>query len=341
MANEEERLQHIDQAKVLLQKLSEIDTSSLARIEDLSQNINFSKAVPYFESMLDVIRQLADRDISRLSTSRLKGIINACKNIEGKIEEVRNFDLNQNTPADVCNNIIDSIINSYDNVVDPFIVPLAFTATQATDYAKLEREAKGYFSNLKDEYDNMMEYISSSKNDIDKALSAIKDQAAQSGVSTNAHIFSQDAVEQRKQAKKWLISTIVISTITFLVGIFFLIMTFVYRPDTVAGVIQYVVSKLIILSALSFGIFWCSRNFKSYKHNEVLSTHRANALKSFRAFVEGSFDERVKDAILLQAAQAAFAVRSTGYDSQENETQSINPIIEVFGKAMTKSQGND
>lgn len=340
MSNEEERTQKISQAQEALQNLSQTDTSTLPRTDELSRDINFSEAVPYFEIMLDAIRQLADRDISRLSTPHLNQIIKACKTVDDRINEVKNFNLNQNTPADVCNNIKKSIKDSYDNVIEPLIIPLAFTATQSTDYAKLEREAKGHASKMKEEYDKLIEYIASTKQEIDKALSAIKDQAAQSGVSTNAHIFFQDAVDQRNQAKKWLISTIIISSATFLVGAFFLFMTFYYRPDTIAGVIQYVVSKLIILSALSFGIYWCSRNFKSYKHNETLSMHRANALKSFRAFVEGSFDERVKDAILLHAAQAAFAVRSTGYDSQENETQSINPIVEVLGRSLHSTQSD-
>ncbi len=104
-----------------------------------------------------------------------------------------------------------------------------------------------------------------------------------------------------------------------------------------AAAIQYVVSKLILLSTLSFGIFWSARNYKSSKHNETLNKHRANALMTFRAFVEGSGDQQIKEAILLQAAQAAFVNRQTGYDGQEKESQTINPVVEILRKTITKS----
>ena len=58
---------------------------------------------------------------------------------------------------------------------------------------------------------------------------------------------------------------------------------------------------------------------------------------TFRAFVEGTSDDRVKDAILLQSAQAAFTPRPTGFDSPEKELPTVNPIVEVLGKTITKT----
>jgi len=48
----------------------------------------------------------------------------------------------------------------------------------------------------------------------------------------------------------------------------------------------------------------------------------------------------IKDAILLHAAQAAFVNRPTGYESQEREAQSINPVVEILGKSLIKSGSN-
>jgi hypothetical protein len=48
-----------------------IDADSLARKSELSPTINFTAAVPHFEEMFDIVRQLNDRDISRLSTQQL------------------------------------------------------------------------------------------------------------------------------------------------------------------------------------------------------------------------------------------------------------------------------
>ncbi len=338
MADFEARNEKLELARQALQELSETDASALDRTKDLSHNINFADAVPHFEDMLEVIRQLADRDISRLPTQLLQPIISSCERLSNLITEVREFNLNVNTPADVCQGIIQKVRNAYDDVINPFITPLSFTATQATDYAKIEREAKGYLSTMTEERDKLLKYVEGVQVEGDKALAAVKEQAAEAGVSTNAQIFMRDAEEHGKQSFKWLKATIGLSVITLLAAIAFLYVAFVYKPVDVARVVQYVVSKIIVLSTLTFGMFWCNRNYRAHKHNQTLSQHRANALKTFKAFVEGTSDDKVTDAILLQAAQAAFTPRPTGYDATEKEMQTVNPVVEILGSTLTKSQ---
>ena len=67
-----------------------------------------------------------------------------------------------------------------------------------------------------------------------------------------------------------------------------------------------------------------------------MNKHRANALMTFLAFVEGTSDERVKDVILLQAAQVAFSGRKTGFESSKKDPQNINPVVEILGKTLAK-----
>lgn len=337
MATPEQRIEKIAEAKKLLQELAEQKATSLAKMEELSRDINFSEAVPFFEEMLDIVKQLNQRSIDRLGFAQINQIISTCTNLKNLIKKVNDFTLNQNTPADVCKGIIQEVKNAYDTIMEPLIIPLAFTATQATDYAKIEREAKGYHATMREEADSFKKMLDSYKVEAETALQAVKAQAAEAGVATNAQIFLEDSGNHAKIAKKWLTATICTSTITLVVAIIFVIISFKYQPGTTAAAIQYVVSKLILLSTLSFGIFWCARNYKSSKHNETLNKHRANALMTFRAFVEGSGNPQVKEAILLQAAQAAFVNRPTGYEGQEKEAQTINPVVEILGKSVVKS----
>ncbi len=252
------------------------------------------------------------------------------------MEKVNGFTLNQNTPGDVCNKIVNEIKSAYDTIMEPMLLPLAFTGTQATDYAKIEREAKGYHATMKAESEKLVEFISQARREAEAALTAVKEQAAEAGVSTNADIFLKDSEAHSKQAGKWMTATIWISAITLVIAAGAFIVSFLYHPPSVATAVQYVVSKLILFSVLSFGVFWCVRNYKSQKHNEILNRHRANALRTFRAFVEGTADDRVKDAILLHAAQAAFRSRPTGFDSPESDSAVVNPIVDVIGRNLSK-----
>src|SRR5690606_32274188 len=151
---------------------------------DLSPDINFKEAVPHFEEMLDLCKQLSQRDLSRLTHQQLTGISGACERLEKLIKQVKEFTLNQNTPGDVCRNIIQSVSNAYDDVMNPLLLPLSFTATQATDYAKIEREAKGYHATMKAEAEKLTEFISNARREAEAALAAVKEQAAEAGVST-------------------------------------------------------------------------------------------------------------------------------------------------------------
>ena len=337
MATPEAREETIAEAKKIIEELTDKKATSLARTEELSRDINFSEAVPSFEAMLDIVKQLNQRSIERLGIAQITQIISACTSLKNLIQKVNDFALNQNTPADVCKAIIQEVKNSYDPIMEPLTLPLAYTATQSTDYAKIEREAKGYHATMREEAEAFRRSLETYKKDAEKALQAVKAQAAEAGVATNAQIFLKDSENHGTTGGKWLVATIIVSIITLLVAVMFFLLSFDYKPESTAIAIQYVVSKLILLSVLSFGVFWCSRNYRSSKHNETLNKHRANALMTFRAFVEGSGDQQIKEAILLQAAQAAFVNRSTGYEAQEKEMQTINPVVEILGKSVPKT----
>lgn len=337
MATLEQRREALKIVTDQIADLAPIDPKVLARTSDLSPDINFKEAVPFFEEMLDLCKQLSQRDLSRLTVSQLNAITGACTKLSSLIMQVKDFTLNQNTPGDVCKRIIIAVDNAYDEVMNPLLLPLAFTATQATDYAKIEREAKGYHATMKAEAESLSEFIAGARKEADSALAAVKEQAAEAGVSTNAQIFAGDASKHYDLAQKWLKATIWVASGTFIAAVGTLITAFVYQPENLAAAIQYIVAKVLVLSTLSFGVLWCARNYRSQKHNETLNKHRANALMTFRAFVEGTSDDRIKDAILLQAAQAAFSGRPTGFDAPEKDSQTINPVVEVLGKTLPKA----
>ena len=336
MATAEQRSQQLESVHHKLKKLVALDPKALARTSDLSPDINFTAAVPYFAEMIDVCKQLSERDLSRLTHGLLNGILSACDQLSNLIKQVQEFTLNQNTPGDVCKHIVASVADSYDAVMDPMLLPLAFTATQATDYAKIEREAKGYHATMQKEAEALSNFIGNARTEAERALGAVKEQAAEAGVSTNAQIFVGVATQHQAASRTWLTATIIMAITTFLAALAALVTAFLYQPADTAATIQYVFAKLLVISTLSFGVLWCARNYRAERHNETLNKHRANALMTFRAFVEGTADDRVKDAILLQAAQAAFAGRPTGFDSPEKDSQTINPVVEILGKSLPK-----
>lgn len=339
MATPEQRKEELEKLIGSLSTLAQTDAESLARIDDLARDINFEKAVPAFERMLDVVRQLHERDLERLPHTELRKLNVACDKLSELIQQVRAFALTQENPSQACTNIINSIEQAYDGVMDPFLLPLAFTATQATDYARIEREAKGLHAEMQKQAGELEKFMAETRKDASAAMEAVREQAAEAGVATNAQVFLSQAATHSTAAEGWFKATIWVTVATVAVALFFVILSFFYQPATTAGSIQFVLSKIIFLSTLSFGIFWCARNYRAERHNKTLNKHRANALGTFRAFVEGTEDTQVRDAILLQAAQAAFVNRSTGYEVSDKELPPVNPVLGIVGKAIPGGGG--
>lgn len=334
MAKQSEREQKIEEISGKLAKVASVDPESLSRTDELTREINFESAVPHFREMIDVVRQLNDRDLSRLPTQELTKVDQSVTRLQSFIDQVRGFEINQDKPLDVCKQLVEQVANAYDAIVNPLVVPLAFTATQATDYARIEREAKGALSTIKEEQGKIDKYLEDVRAQAASALDEVQKQAAEAGVSQNALIFETAAKDHRKSADNWLLATQWAGGVTFGLAVLLLLSPFVYTPNTTPQAIQLMFSKVLVVSVAFFALVWCSKNYRAARHNETLNQHRADALKTFRAFVEGTAEVSVKDAILVQAAQAAFAPRNTGYDGGDSDGPQIQPIVEVFGKTL-------
>ena len=73
------------------------------------------------------------------------------------------------------------------------------------------------------------------------------------------YVISVDSDKHAAVAKKWLTATIWSTGVTLIVAIVFVVISFKYTPGSTAEAIQYVVSKIILLSTLSFGILVCQK----------------------------------------------------------------------------------
>ena len=86
MATAEQRSEQLEAVRQKLMELVALDPRALARTTDLSPDINFKAAVPHFEEMLDVCKQLSERDLSRLTHQQLSAIFSACDQLSNLIQ---------------------------------------------------------------------------------------------------------------------------------------------------------------------------------------------------------------------------------------------------------------
>ncbi len=76
--------------------------------------------------------------------------------------------------------------------------------------------------------------------------------------------------------------------------------------------------------------------FRSNSHLEVVNRHREDALRTFRAFVEGTDAEDTRSQVLLLAAHAAFAHTPTGLISDKAEGNTTVEVLDRLGSNLAR-----
>lgn len=172
-------------------------------------------------------------------------------------------------------------------------------------------------------------------NELEKVIENAKAFATQEGVSKHSNIFSNEAILHEKEAKKWLGYTRnILIAIAFIAGL----LTFIgieYKENI--DVLQFSITKIIILSTLFYGLSITNRNYKAHKHNALLNKHRQNALSTFETFSNASSaDDQTKNAVLIETTRSIFSSHQTGYLKPDNDTDSNNKIIEIIKGVSSK-----
>jgi len=229
--------------------------------------------------------------------------------------------------------LIAAIRDSYDTCFSQIAPVIAYSIRKGTDFEKLESQAAAIvqkLETLKTESEKKQKHTTI---EMESILDKVRQAAAEVGVSQHATHFQTQSAEHDKAAKGWLKATIIMAVLTLAWGV----MTFFLHPEGIGGnaptstlVVQYMFSKLIILSALYFGLVWAGKNYTAHRHNYVVNKHRQNALSSFETFAKAAEDVDVKNAVLLQATQSIFAPQMSGYSDKDGDSEAPNKIIEIL-----------
>ena len=149
-------------------------------------------------------------------------------------------------------------------------------------------------------------------------------------------VFKVEADFHTSEAGKWINWTIVLLVATAFAGIGFMFWT----PSSTEGtthVVQFTITKVVVLAVLFYGLSICIKNYRAHKHNAILNKHRQNALQTFETFVKASTDDLTKNAVLLQTTQSIFSNQQTGYSSSEGDGDMPSKIIEIIKSTGPKT----
>lgn len=201
---------------------------------------------------------------------------------------------------------------------------------------KIKNESQIHLDRIKNESQQQFDNVK-------ETLAILTNKAKDLGVTKYTEVF-------RKQSRIYSLNSIIwlMSIVLFLVAILgasiYILNTPIVRGENnddmllIINVIQGSMAKVLIASTLFFGLAASLKNFRAYRHNEILNKHRQNALETFEAFSNSAADTQTKSAVLLEATHSIFGHQITGFSTTDKDSEVPSKIIEVLKPNTANSQ---
>lgn len=312
----------IDDIKTSIQQMLNLNLENL--IADPKWGVmNFEDARREIELFFSTLSKIENQPFEVLPEQALEEINESLNRVIRYIGRIKQFDVSMDNAkdnrADVSLNVKDRI-NKFLQVISKYIPFL-------TDL----NDRSSFYSDKVAEFDRHLKDIVTIKEQSESALESIQQITGNVGIEKHAEYFNDEFEMLDKKALMWLITTIFLTatSLTF----FWYFMNNLPPIFSTPTAIIYISSRIFIMSLMLAITFWCGNMYKIIKHQASANKFKANALRTFRTFVDASLDPRIKDVILVETTKAIFTEYSTGLvgKADENRYKPLN-IVDLTKK---------
>jgi hypothetical protein len=324
----------ITKTKQALLQLQNFDIKTLSRENDLGKELNFANVVVAAKKLIDLYKLLPTDTLEYFPVQQLRQLLSLCNHDFEKLNKILQFSANIPNPINVRDNLITTIVDSYQKAYTDLHPFITFSICKSTDIQRLVTETNIKIQGIIQQANEATKELEEKKEQSKKILDDIKKVAAEQGVSQQAIYFNTESDEHKESASNWLISTCIFSSV---LGLYSILTIFLHKipvlaPENNFQNIQLTVSKILIFGVISFMLYLSARNYTTHKHNMVVNKHRENALKTYQSLVDASKNNDNKDIILTHASACIFSPQITGYT--KNGNSSSKSVIELFSKQL-------
>jgi hypothetical protein len=317
-----------------LARMQGFDTTILPNRDKLGSVLNFDGAVAPAKRLVGLYQRISTTILPDLPLSQLTTLWQQANSDYNILKQILDFEPGK--PVTERDSLIAQLDNSYQqafNKLEPFI---SFSASKATDFQSLEREARAMIQSVQDQGTKLAETLDEKGRQAENILDDIRKAAAEQGVSQQAVYFKTAEAEHSTEAARWLKATIWLASAMAVYAIFSLFLHNIpgLEPTSTYTGMQLAVSKALIFAVISYMLYLSSKNFLVHKHNAVINRHRQNALMTYTAILNAAKDLNQKEIILNHAASCIFSPQPTGYSRSGGGTDSpsAKSVVELLGK---------
>ncbi len=337
MATKEQFETTLNQVKERLEKMLSYSIEELTRGEELGTQFSFKEIEEDFVKTIDLFKRVKEVNLQGVPYSLLNAINGQTNQAITYFDQVKTFDPTLNNAANTRTGLINNIQNKYDNYYTHSVPILSIGLLNSNDLS-VERSKMNQLITELEKQRKEAELESEAKlKELNDILESAKSAATQVGVSKHSKVFQTESEFHEIESKKWLGYTtwVLVGIVVSAIGLAFVGILF---KDN-AEIVQFTITKVVVLTALFYGLSITNRNYKAHKHNAIMNKHRQNALSTFETFSSAeSADAQTKNAVLIETTHSIFSNQQTGYLKNDGESDSNSKIIEIIKSATIKGE---
>ena len=289
---------------------------------------------------MSIGRDLLELPVEFLTDSAANQIISLIPKVAQRLDRINEFSIegggDTGSNRDALCAELHQATEQLQEIAGPAIPYLAFRRGDVTEnIARLEST----LSDARKSYDDAEKWVTGKKAEVEETVRATREAAASVGVATFTQEFDQEAKVLNKRSVRWLWATGLFGIATVAVAIFSYFWPSVSAEAGVWETLRNAVSKVTVIAVFFTSTVWCGRIYRALTHQATVNRHRALSLKTFRAFVEATEDDYVRDAVLMAATKAVFGTVPTGLVDQKTGGEEPAVSFVEFGKSAAKNLG--
>jgi hypothetical protein len=302
-------------------------------------NLNFAHLEHEVTNLFSLLTQFNQINLNIIPLDILDALRRKTAEMYAILGEMKNFTIHTQNPTAQRDGIVNKFHQWYSEIIPPILQ--AFQIHNLTHVKiPIERiDAQSIISKQVTEAQANIDNLIKTANDKVKQLNTLVDEHKKTvnqvvqefGMRNYAEIFKEESQAYGEGAKIWLASTIILLAIAIGVSVAILFAPKDYITNF--DIVQFTITKIVIITGLFYGVAISLKSYKAQKHNQILNKHRRNALLTFEAFTKSSKeDPQTKSAVLLAATHTIFGNQSTGYSTGQDSNDSDLPskIIEII-----------
>ena len=324
------------QIRAYLQQISGMSVSGYVRTDALGWQLDFSGWESSFDDLKRMTTQLSNSGWSRLPQGTQTTALDTLLEIIESLRAIRRFS------ADEGRERRDELAETFGKRLDAFKeIALTYGGYLLWEGSSGEERILPVLQEAEQRLQSIRkgeEEIETKKEEVDSILQTVRETAAEKGVTQEAETFDRASKRYETRSLLWLVGSALLLAATL--GLAYLLVE-VWETKgeiTNAAILQTVLAKTAALAVLSYATITAVRLYRSNAHLAVVNRHRADALLTFKTFVDGSSDLEVRDKVLLVAANAAFGQTPTGLIGDKGDGGNTLEVLDgVAGGLIRRS----